>query len=213
MPASAEQIEAFATIKWATALLRSSEWNIRSRFRDFHLDADPDLFCRETMSANNGLQQWVELYENPAPGSTLTARTVSLCKFGEGLMGFPTTCHGGAVMTMMDEALGWAMIVQETMGSRTDPADWAKRYNENSKSMLKERAPLEKALKGYLVTAHLEMKFLRPVHCPGVVGIEVKIVEDKGYKMKLRAIIKNGDGTPLVQADALWVRLGGGSRL
>ena len=64
-------------------------------------------------------------------------------------------------------------------------------------------------LKGRLATAGTNMKFLAPVLCPGVVGIETDVLEDKTNKMRMRAIMRDRQGRPVVQAEALWVRVGG----
>ena len=161
-----------------------------------------DRFCRDTMRAFNGVQNWIELYKAPTPGSQEITHTVSLCKFGTGFNGFPGICHGGAVMTLMDEALAFAMVANEI--ERTG------QFVDNSnKQLLVEGRPLTEVLKGLMVTTTLNLKFLKPVRCPGVVGIEVEVVEMKGHKMKVRGTMMDGDGTPLLKADGLWVRIGG----
>jgi acyl-coenzyme A thioesterase PaaI-like protein len=153
------------------------------------------------------------MYQKPSPGSKLVTRSVSLCKFGTGLMGFNTICHGGAVMTMMDDALGFAMIANEAEAAGVDTDEWHTLDDGRVQAMLDAGKPLEEALRGFLVTAHLDVKFLKPVFCPGTVGIEVTLVEHKGHKMRFSAVMKDGNGTPLVKTEGLWVRLGGGAKL
>jgi hypothetical protein len=50
---------------------------------------------------------------------------------------------------------------------------------------------------------------MKAVLCPGVVGIEVDVLECKGHMMKVRGVMKDGEGVELVRADGLWVRIGG----
>jgi acyl-CoA thioesterase FadM len=104
-------------------------------------------------------------------------------------------------MTLMDEALAFAMVANEIerQGVFVKPT-W--------KRAIAEGRPLAEILDGLMVTARLDMKFLKPVICPGVVGVEVVVLENMGHKMKLRGVMKDGNGTPLVQADGVWVRIG-----
>ncbi|KAF2257083.1 hypothetical protein BU26DRAFT_446336 [Trematosphaeria pertusa] len=215
MTAQADHIETFAPIKWATPYLTSPNWRIRTRTRGTRSGEDSDRFCRDTMSSYDGVQHWLELYEKPAPGSTTITKSVSLCKFGPGLTGFPLICHGGAIMTIMDEALAFAMVASEAVTAGLEVADWAEIIAQDWRDggLAKEGRATEEALKGYLVTAKLDMKFMKPVLCPGIVGVEVEMLENKGHKMKMRGVMKDGEGTPLLQADGLWVRLGGAVKL
>jgi acyl-coenzyme A thioesterase PaaI-like protein len=212
MTATAENIKVFAPLKWATPFLTAPDCIVRDRYRG--RTPTIDRFCRGAMKADDGMQRWVELYQEPTPGSTVAFTTLSLCKYGPGLTGYSGICHGGAVMTMMDEALGWAMVVQEALAAGKNPKEWLDLDDGTAfKKMQEEGVPVEKALRGWLVTAGLNTKFLKPVLCPGVVGIEVTIIGSKGNKMKIRGVMKDGNGTPLVQADGVWVRLGGGAKL
>ncbi|KAF2655299.1 hypothetical protein K491DRAFT_693045 [Lophiostoma macrostomum CBS 122681] len=195
-------LDDFAPIKWAAPLFSSPEWRITNRSRNSEPDEDSDRFCRNTLRAFDGVQNWIEMYKAPTPGSSDTTHTILLCKFGAALNGFPGICHGGAVMSLMDEALALPMFANEVKGTGqfVDPAvtQW-----------LAEGRSLTEVLNGLWVTARLDMQFLKPVTCPGVVGIEVEVLEKKGHKMKMRGTMKDGKGTPLLKADGVWVRVGG----
>lgn len=111
---------------------------------------------------------------------------------------------------MLDEALAFAMIANEAEAAGKSTGDWA---GLGGIEMTGNGTASLDSLKGYLVTAHLDVKFMKPVFCPGIVGIEVTMLQNKGHKMNIRGVMKDVKGTPLVQADGLWVRLGGGSKL
>ncbi|KAJ4368977.1 hypothetical protein N0V83_006059 [Neocucurbitaria cava] len=209
MTVTSEDLEAFAPLQWVAPYLKSPNWVIRHRDRGSARDEDADRFCRDTMRAHNGIQRWLEMYEQPAPGNKLTL-SISLCQFGPGFYGYPGIAHGGALLTLMDEALAGIMVANETIEhgvefGRKVGIDWKKLLDEG-------KSPLE-ALESRLVTAKLDVKFLKPVLCPGLVGIQVEILEDKGHKMKIRGIMKNEKGTPLLQVDGLWVKLSGAAKL
>lgn len=208
MTSNQELFDAFVPIKWATPYLNSPNWRIRERTRDSEPNEDSDRFPRDTMRSYDGVQHWLELYEKPATGSKTVTKTVSLIKYGMGLHGFPGICHGGAVMTLMDEALAFAMVANETEAK----GKWAGLLKER-KNWIAEGKSLTEVLDGYLVTARLDLKFLKPVLCPGIVGVEVDMLENQGHKMRMRGVMKDGNGTPLMQADGTWVRISRDSKL
>jgi len=214
MASTPEQLDTFAPVIWATPFLKSPDWCVRPRTRVAPSAADqtPDRFNRDTISSYDGMQQWLELYQKPAPGSKLITRSISLCKYGPGLMGFPTVCHGGAVLTMMDEALAFAMVANDMEAAGKNTTDWAATA-QTMKAILDAGNPLEVALKDYMVTAHLDTKFLKPVRCPGVVGVEVTLVENKGHKMRFKGVMKDGEGTPLVIAEGLFIKVRGSAKI
>jgi acyl-coenzyme A thioesterase PaaI-like protein len=208
MSSAAEQhLENFASIKWAAAFLESPDWSVNTRIRG----VPSDRFIRDTIHGHDGMQQWLELYHKPTVDTTPITKSVSLCKFGSGFMGYPTICHGGAVLTMMDEALGFAMVVNETRAMGLEATQWAE--GETITQMLEAGRPIEEALRGFMVTASLETKFLRPVKCPGAVGIEVTLVENTANKMRLKGIMKDGEGSPLVVTHGLFVKVRGGAKI
>lgn len=204
-----EHLETFAPLQWAIPYLTSPNWVTHNRNRGAGPGEDTDAFCRYTMRAHNGVQEWLELYEKPTLGNSVK-KSVSLCKFGPGLNGFPGIAHGGAILTLMDEALAYVMVANETL---TNGVEFTKLGAETWREMLADGRPPQEVLKGRFVTAKLDVKFLRPVLCPGVVGIEVEILENKGHKMTMRGIMKDGHGSPLMQVDGLWVKMGGTAKL
>ena len=159
---------------------------------------------------NNSIQQWVELYEQPAPGKKVT-RSLSLCKFGPGLSGFPGIAHGGALLTILDEALAYIMIANAIV--EIGPVGMTEEEEATWKKLHAEGKPIQETLKGRFVTAKLDTKFLKPVLCPGVVGVTVEMLESKEYKLKMRGIMRDESGAPLLQVDGLWVKIGGGAKL
>ncbi|KAH7392701.1 hypothetical protein BKA66DRAFT_412353 [Pyrenochaeta sp. MPI-SDFR-AT-0127] len=204
-----QHLEAFAPLQWAAPYLTSPNWVAHERTRGAGPGEATDVFCRDTMRAHDGVQEWLELYEKPASGNNVT-KSLSLCKFGLGLNGFPGIAHGGAILTIMDEALAYFMVANETLASGVD---FTKLGEETWKQLLADGRPPQEVLKGRFVTAKLDVKFLRPVLCPGVVGIEVEVLEKQGHKMKMRGIMKDEKGLPLIQVDGLWVKMGGTPKL
>jgi acyl-coenzyme A thioesterase PaaI-like protein len=208
MTATPEQLEAFAPLEWAMPYLTSPDWNVLEYSRG--TEAISAVFTRVSMYANDGVQRWLETYQKPTTPDAPVTRTMSLVKFGPGLIGFPGICHGGAVATIMDEALAFFMIANQLEKGEVDPSDVTQgRWKE----LHEQDKPLSEVLKGWYVTAKLDLKFLQPVLCPGLVGIETELVEEKGRGKKIRAVMKDAKGTPLMQADGLWVKVGGAAKM
>jgi acyl-coenzyme A thioesterase PaaI-like protein len=201
-----ELLEAFAPLTWAVPLLESQDWKWRPRDRHTKPGERADAFARDILRSWDCASDWVEAYQKPAPGTTVVKKALLLCKYGTGFSGYPGICHGGVVMTLMDEALGSAMVACES--ERVGGGSWVG-VDPEYKKMVEQGLPLEELLKGYCVTAKLDVKFLRPVPCPGVVGVETDVLEDNGSMMKMRAVMKDANGTPLMQVDGLYVRVGG----
>jgi acyl-coenzyme A thioesterase PaaI-like protein len=206
MAATPEQLEAFASITWAAPYLASPRWEVRDRSRGSNLTVD--TYCRETLRANNGVLHWVEMFLRPTPSEAIT-KTISLFKFGNGLTGFAGICHGGAILSLMDESLSYAMFANESMDTGSAWFD----QRRDVWTAIEQGKPMAEVLKGMYVTAKLDIKFLQPVVAPGLVGIETQVLESKGYKMTMRGTMKDAKGTLLMQADGVWVKIGGTAKL
>jgi acyl-coenzyme A thioesterase PaaI-like protein len=199
-------LEAFASIEWAAPYLKSPKWEVgeRTRGREHTPGGNTDGFNRETIRQNDGIHYWLELHPKTAP-DTSVEKTITLVTFGNGLSGFTATCHGGALLTLMDEALGYLMMVNEDGVKKAEftgqaPGHW--------KKLLEAGVSPTEVLVGWYVTSSLESKFLKPVPCPGLVGIETELLEKKRRMMKMRATMKDAKGTPLMRTTGVWVRLG-----
>lgn len=209
-----EYLGDFASLQWATAFLKSPDWFVRQRMRvpPSSTDFRTDRYVRDTMRSYDGVQTWLELYEKPALGSKVVKRSLSLCKFGPGLMGLPTVCHGGVVMTMFDDAFGFAVIANHSEAAEQNIAEWGV-LGDTSTRLLESGRPIEEFLVGHMVTARMETRFLKPVPCPGVVGIEVTVLEIKDRKITLSGVMKDVNGTPLARSEALFVKLAGAAKI
>ncbi|RAR08355.1 thioesterase superfamily protein [Stemphylium lycopersici] len=209
MTATSAHLQAFESMIWATLYLTSPEWIACDRDRGTEAGEDTDRFCRETTRANSGVRYWVELYEKPAPGARVT-KFVSLIKFGTGLNGFPGICHGGALLTLMDEAMLHILVANTVLENglsfmKVDEDYWRLQLHDGKSA--------QEVLKGRLATPSMNIKLLAPVQCPGIVGIETEVLENKGIKMKMRATMRDRQGKPLIQAEGLWVKIGVAAKL
>jgi acyl-coenzyme A thioesterase PaaI-like protein len=200
--------EVFAPLEWAAPYLDHPDWDFFPRRRTFLArppDASYDGYCVEALPGETRIQAWAELCPKIASttGAPAIDRTMSLYKFGAGLSGYINICHGGAIMSMMDEALGAMMLAKMREAEGIDQVTFIERWD-----MMwgVEPGKMISGMKDFFVTAKLELKFLAPVMCPGVVGVECTLVEKTKNKMRINAVMKDGKGRPLVAAESLWVR-------
>jgi acyl-coenzyme A thioesterase PaaI-like protein len=213
MGTSGEFREAFRPVQWAASFLDDPDWRVyphRRTLRPRAADTAYDRFAAVTLQRDDCIQQWAELSQNPAPGSNVVTRTISLFKYGTGLTGYQTICHGGAVMSMMDEGLGNMMLATQREAAGLDQDAYVKLADDTWGDLTKDAESLRSAMKGTFVTAQVSFSFLKPVPSPGVVGVDCTLVEHRGNKMRINAVMKDRHGTPLVRAESLWIRLGRG---
>ena len=209
---SSQLREVFALLEWATPYLDHPDWHVYPRRRTLKTHASDsayDRYCSVTLQGDSCIQEWAELSQKPAPGTTAVTKSISLFKYGIGLAGYPTMCHGGAIMSMIDEAFGNMMIASQREAAGLDPQAWTELTDNTwDAEEIKDEKTLREVIKGAFVTAQLSFEFLKPVRSPGVVGVECTMVEKMQNKMRIEAVMKDGKGTPLVKAESLWVRLG-----
>ncbi|KAF2848854.1 hypothetical protein T440DRAFT_500255 [Plenodomus tracheiphilus IPT5] len=174
----------FAALTWATPYLHSPNWTVRRRSRGIIQGVDTDCFYCEMIYANKG----------PASGTRITS--------------FLGIVYGGALLILMDEAFLSVIVAIDRI-----KLEFLEIGEQIWEPLLMKGRPPQEVLEGRLVAAGMNAKFLKPVSCIGVAGIEVNVLEDKDYKMTMRGIMKDAECTPLMQIDVLWVKLGGVSKL
>ncbi|KAF2815176.1 uncharacterized protein BDZ99DRAFT_459110 [Mytilinidion resinicola] len=191
--------EPFKSLPWALHLFSDPQWTASIRGSRLTATANQDCFNRKTMRSNDGVRHWYEFYKKPSTPDGLVTDAATLVTCGPGLMGFPGMMHAGAMSTLVDEALAWGMLcVAKHNGELVDGRD----------SLEDEGEEKELELAGWMATAWLNIKYLRPVPCPGVIGFETE-VNDLGKKIELSCVVKNAKGEVLVKGEGLWVRMKG----
>lgn len=108
-----------------------------------------------------------------------TPDTILLVNLKEGLNGFANTAHGGAMCSLLDEALGMTAEAHR----RTDS---------------EQKFP-------NLYTAGMNLSFLAPVPTPSVLAIRSWMIKRDGRKWYLRAQLVDESNTVLMEADSIWL--------
>ncbi|OAG05126.1 uncharacterized protein CC84DRAFT_1093505 [Paraphaeosphaeria sporulosa] len=203
--------EAFRSVQWATPFLDDPNWHVYPHRRPLQpgaTDVAHNNFGSMALRRDDCIQHWLELSQKPAPGSHAVTRSISLFKYGKGLTGYQTICHGGAVMSMMDESLINIVFATQAKAAGLSPHAWVQQADETWGTPMKDGETLLSRMKGAFVVTRLNFNFMKPVPSPGVVGVECTLVEHTGNKMSITGVMKDDHGTPLVKVDSLWTRLG-----
>ncbi|KAF2501747.1 hypothetical protein BU16DRAFT_522639 [Lophium mytilinum] len=195
--------ETFKSLPWALPLFSDPQWTASIRGSRLTATGNQDCFNRKTMRSNDGVRHWYEFCKKPETPDGLITDVATLVSYGPGLTGFPGMMHGGAMSTLIDEALAWGMLCVEKHNGKLI-------YGRDS--LEDEGEEKEPDLAGWMATAWLKINYLRPIPCPGVIGFETK-VNDLGSKIELSCVVKDAKGDVLVKGQGLWIRMKGKPKL
>ncbi|KAK4188074.1 HotDog domain-containing protein [Podospora australis] len=184
----AHHIAYFRSIPWCASLLDHPDivisQSVSRVIRPLH--NMEDALISQTLNRTDAIPAYITFYSPPSPSSGALVKEVSsLIALGPMVNGWDGICHGGIVMTLLDEVMGQLFAV-----------------NKQRKVMKKEP----------LLTGWLKTKFLKPVYTgtkerANVVLVVAKLTEVEGRKHATEAVVYGEDGTELARADAMFVQL------
>jgi thioesterase superfamily protein 4 len=103
--------ERLALIPWVSALLNNPKW---TRTRTSSRDPKPsgeDSFFAETLSTDRTIRACLTFRPTElAEGDLPYREIVTIIDLGDGLNGYPQTCHGGMLATLLDEVCGVLIV-------------------------------------------------------------------------------------------------------
>lgn len=115
-------------------------------------------------------------YDSPVPAKP---DVILLLTLGSpGLDGHPATIHGGIATAILDETLGFCVLLHQT--HLTDP-------------------------RSAVYTVRLDTVYRKPVPTPGVVAVRTWLTRREGRKWWARGQIVDKDGVVLTEAEGLWI--------
>ncbi|ROW02479.1 hypothetical protein VMCG_06084 [Cytospora schulzeri] len=181
--ASINDIEHFKSIPWCARHLAAP--NLIAR-RPSNRKPGPNLgdgLYGVTLNTPYTIPSMLIFYPDPDATSTEPQSSVpevkTLITLGPLVSGFAGVCHGGIVMTLLDEVL--SILVQ---------VNWKRG-----------------AIKGntQLMTAYLNTTFSKPVTVPGTYLVTARLGKVEGRKAYGSVWIEDGNGTMLTKAEGLFV--------
>ncbi|KAJ8119533.1 hypothetical protein ONZ43_g3534 [Nemania bipapillata] len=170
----------FAAIPWCTRHLQGDRLIIKTSPSRTIKPTGEDALFSETLNSESTIFRLLQVYEEPLSRTERVNEVKAFLTLGSGLNGYPDVCHGGLVTTILDEATGMLIPI-----------------NQERKSIPS----------GTFMTAYLNTKFIRPVPTPITILARTWFTKVEGRKLFMQGTIEDENGIVLVQAEALYVQL------
>jgi len=171
----------FQSIPWCAKHLQDPSFNLFPTYSTQYKATTEDALFAETLKTDDTFRATISLYKNPPPGAVRTEEVRWFFTLGPKVNGYTHVCHGGIVATIIDEAMGLLLTLNEKM----------------------EKKPT----RSHFVTAYLNVTYLKPVPTPSTVLVTVKVKEIKGRKHFFESTVVDGEGAVLAKADSLYVEV------
>ncbi|KAK4201492.1 HotDog domain-containing protein [Triangularia verruculosa] len=187
----AHHIAFFNSIPWCSSLLSSTPNLIVSQSVSRIIrpsGCEEDALLSQTLNSPDAIPAYITFYSPPPKPTDHVYEVKSLIALGPKVNGWEGICHGGIVMTLLDEVMGQLFAVNKDSGA------------------MDSKMPV---LTGFLNTA-----FKKPVRTgtkekPAIVLVVARLTKMKGRKHFCEGVVY-GDGegkNELARAEALFVQL------
>ncbi|KAI1481779.1 HotDog domain-containing protein [Daldinia eschscholtzii] len=172
--------EHFASIPWCARHLRGPRIITKSPECRLQKSNGEDSLYAETLKSHTTIMAMLEVYEEPLSPTDHVDSAKAFLTLGTGLNGYPDVCHGGIVVTILDEVIGFLIPINQERGHMPDLP---------------------------YMTAYLNTKFLKPVPTCATILAQTRILKLEGRKLFAEAWIEDGDGKVLARAEALFIAI------
>ncbi|KAI0097335.1 thioesterase superfamily protein [Nemania sp. FL0031] len=170
----------FAAIPWCARHLQGDQLIIKTSPSRTLKPTGEDALFSQTLNSESTIFRLLQVYEEPPSPTQRVNEVKAFLTLGSGLNGYPNVCHGGLVATILDEATGMLIpINQERKGIPS----------------------------GTYMTAYLNTSFIKPVPTPMTILARTRLTKVEGRKLFIQGTIEDETGAILVRADALYVQL------
>lgn len=175
----AVDLEYFQSIPWCAKLLSETDIVVLPTPSCQRKESTEDELVAVTLKTENTVRSWLTFYKRPAAGTIHVDEVYNLLSLGPGVNGYAHLVAGGIIGVILDECMGILGLVNKRLGFE--------------------------GAQGFMVTANLNINYLKAVPTPGIYLATATLREVKGRKCYFEASIKNGEGTILATAESLWV--------
>ena len=173
--------EHFQSIPWCAKLLAEPDVLIVPTPSRQKKASTEDELVAVTLNTEKTIKHWLTFYKIPGPDAIMVGELYSLLSLGPGVNGYPHLAAGGVVCLILDECMGNLGLISRILGFTM--------------------------AEGFIVTANLNVNYLKVVPTPGIYLATATLREVKGRKYYFEASLKNGEGTVLATAESLWVNV------
>ncbi|KAH6692381.1 HotDog domain-containing protein [Plectosphaerella plurivora] len=178
-------VKHFQAIPWCRALLEEPNIVRETASSRYLKPSGEDILFATVLNTPDTIKAFLALYRLPPPsppGSPATRIDEArfLITLGYNVAGYPHVCHGGIVMTILDEVIGLLLPLN------------------------KERNAIPET--SYM-TGYLNTSFLKPVSVPGTYLCRSTIDKVEGRKYWMTGTIEDSTGAVVARGEALYIGL------
>ncbi|KAI9747156.1 MAG: hypothetical protein M1815_004557 [Lichina confinis] len=114
------EVKYFETIPWCAKLLNDPDFVFFPTPSRRRKESTEDALFGETLKTDATIRACVSLYRRPErSGGAQIEEVRTLFALGDGVNGYPHSCHGGIVATIVDEVMGLLISVNRDMEDLT----------------------------------------------------------------------------------------------
>ena len=177
---SRDNMEHFQAIPWCAKQLNCANVVASPAISRHVKEGLEDSLFATTLNSVDTIAAFVTFYTHPGDDSSLVNELGAFITLGSLVNGFPGVCHGGIVMTIMDEVMGLLVPLN------------------------KERGAIGNS---WLMTAYLNSTFIRPITTPSTIRVTARFTKTDGRKYYCESTIEDENAVVLARAEALFVAL------
>ncbi|KAJ9137544.1 hypothetical protein NKR23_g9098 [Pleurostoma richardsiae] len=178
---AAAGIRHFMSIPWCAELLSKPNLVVSEAYSRRTKPGTGDSLISRTLKTSDTISSFITFHNAPDSPTELITEVRALLTLGSLINGFPDVCHGGIVMTIMDEVI--SLLVPANQG----------------------RGNLAKG--AVMMTAYLNSTFVQPVRTPGTILVTARLTRVEGRKYFMDAKVEDSEGMLLTKSEALFVVL------
>ena len=169
----------FQSIPWCAKLLEQKDVVIVPTPSRQRMENTDNELVAVTLKTEKTISSWLTFYKSPAANANGLDEIYYLLSLGPGVNGYANVVAGGIIGVILDECMGNLVLVNRDLG-----------FDDAA---------------GFMVTANLNINYLKPVPTPGIYLAMARIREVKGRKWYFDAEMKDPDGNVLATAESLWI--------
>lgn len=179
-----EHAEYFKSIPWCAALINDPKYVASPTVTRKPKTTGEDSFFAKTLKTEDTIIRLLTINSVADPSLDPPIQEVFVFfEVGSGVNGYPDTCHGGFVATMLDEVMGIVLNVnQDYENSKTG-------RNDNINHM----------------TGYLNTSYLAPVRTPGIILATAKVKKQEGRKLWVDGTLENNERKVLARSESLYI--------
>jgi acyl-coenzyme A thioesterase PaaI-like protein len=183
--AGLEHASYFKSVPWCAAIIKDPKYTTSPTITRLPKPSGEDAFFAKTLQTPDTIKRLLTINSVPDPLRDPPIQEVFVFfEVGSGVNGYPNTCHGGFVATMLDEVMGIVLNVIQLY--------------ENSESGRNDSISH--------MTAYLNTTYLAPVPTPSIILATAKVAKVDGRKMWINGTLEDSQRRVMARSESLYIQ-------